>query len=206
MVTTERTWGGTTLAERKAERRAALIKAAIELTGERGTTGLTTKSICDRAGLIERYLYESFGSRDELLLAAFDDVIQRGLVNALGRFAADLDADLTSRLRVALSSTVDLALEEPGAFRLIFVDSAGDPVLRERFQGLQTSLATAAAHALAELGDGTPDPKALPALAVAAAGAAVSLLTSWMNKDLDLTQEELVDLSVGVMFSIMRTH
>jgi AcrR family transcriptional regulator len=62
-----RLWGGTTLTERREARRTALLEAALDLIGEAGAAAVTMRAVCRRAGLTDRYFYESFSDRDDLL-------------------------------------------------------------------------------------------------------------------------------------------
>ena len=64
-----RTWAGTTLEDRAAARRAALIEAGTELLGTEGAAGVTVRAACRATKLSERYFYESFDGRDALLRA-----------------------------------------------------------------------------------------------------------------------------------------
>lgn len=68
-------WNGKTQDERRAERRDLLIAAAIDLYGSNGFRNTGVRAICQGAGLTERYFYESFANGDELLLAAFERVV-----------------------------------------------------------------------------------------------------------------------------------
>lgn len=72
-----RPYGGIGSAERKAERRARLIEAAVQIYGEVGFKNATVKAVCHAAGLTERYFYESFDNSEALLIAAYDDVNTR---------------------------------------------------------------------------------------------------------------------------------
>ena len=67
-------WGGRTGAERRAERRQQLIEAATEIWSESGWAAVTMRGVCARTGLNDRYFYEGFKTRDELLVAAWDGV------------------------------------------------------------------------------------------------------------------------------------
>jgi AcrR family transcriptional regulator len=60
--------------ERRAETRARLIKAAIEVLGESGYAHLTISKVTQRAGLTNGAMQHHFPSRDELMLAVFDAV------------------------------------------------------------------------------------------------------------------------------------
>jgi AcrR family transcriptional regulator len=61
---------GVPLDARRAQRREALIRAAIEVYGARGFRNATVKAVCEAAGLTERYFYESFANGEALLVAA----------------------------------------------------------------------------------------------------------------------------------------
>tara|TARA_Y100000782_G_scaffold115436_1_gene158397 strand:- start:1200 stop:1799 length:600 start_codon:yes stop_codon:yes gene_type:complete len=65
---------GMSMSERKAWRRKQLLEAAIQTYGQKGFDQTTVKDVCLSAGLTERYFYESFTNRDELLMAAFEQV------------------------------------------------------------------------------------------------------------------------------------
>ena len=74
MASTARPYGGVSADDRRADRRARLIEAGLEVLGDRGWAGTTVRGVCAEAGLSERYFYESFGDRDRLLAAIFDSV------------------------------------------------------------------------------------------------------------------------------------
>ncbi|MPY81303.1 MAG: TetR family transcriptional regulator [Actinophytocola sp.] len=62
-------WGGLSAVDRRAQRRAQLLAAGLEVFGTVGYAGTSVRQICRVAGLTERYFYESFGAREGLLLA-----------------------------------------------------------------------------------------------------------------------------------------
>jgi AcrR family transcriptional regulator len=66
--------GRRTQEERRAETRARLIKAAIEVLGESGYAHLTISKVTQRAGLTNGAMQHHFPSRDELMLAVVDAV------------------------------------------------------------------------------------------------------------------------------------
>jgi AcrR family transcriptional regulator len=74
MSGTPRTYGGVSGGERQAGRREKLLEAGLELLGRDGWSATTVRAVCAEAGLTERYFYESFANRDELLVAIFDRV------------------------------------------------------------------------------------------------------------------------------------
>jgi len=64
-----RQYGGVDADQRQAERREKLLAAGLELFGVIGYTQATIKGLCQKAGLTERYFYESFKNKEELLSA-----------------------------------------------------------------------------------------------------------------------------------------
>ena len=74
---TSRTYAGQSQEARVAERRERLMHAAATLYGREGAAGASVTAICVEAGLTPRYFYESFASREALLLAVFEQVCDR---------------------------------------------------------------------------------------------------------------------------------
>ena len=76
MAKVVRPYRGVSADERRAQRRAQLVEAALDVLGDAGLARTTMTEVCARAGLTERYFYESFGDRDELLIAVFDAITE----------------------------------------------------------------------------------------------------------------------------------
>ncbi|HET6290833.1 MAG TPA: TetR family transcriptional regulator, partial [Amycolatopsis sp.] len=66
-MTASRRYSGKTADERRAERRLALLGAALDIWQEQGWAAVTMRGVCARANLTDRYFYESFANRDVLL-------------------------------------------------------------------------------------------------------------------------------------------
>lgn len=77
MATAQRRYGGKTIEERRADRRARMLAAGFELFGRRGYAATTIPAICAEATLATRYFYEHFASREDLFLALYDDLAER---------------------------------------------------------------------------------------------------------------------------------
>jgi len=90
-----RSYRGQSQEQRRADRRARLIAAALAVYGERGYQGATVKGICEAAGLTERYFYESFVNSEALLIDCFhlvtarvmDDIVRAGEAAGRGNVA-----------------------------------------------------------------------------------------------------------------------
>ena len=65
-------WGGRTAEERHAERRQRLVDAATEIWVDSGWAAVTMRGVCARTSLNDRYFYEHFSDRDDLLCTVWD--------------------------------------------------------------------------------------------------------------------------------------
>ncbi len=100
--TAGRRYGGADPEERRARRRAALIEAGLEIFGTDGYATASVKNICALAGLTQRYFYESFGDRAELLEAVYldsVDFVRSATVAAAAEFLTPGPEDRTTAIR-----------------------------------------------------------------------------------------------------------
>ncbi len=70
-----RQYGGIDADRRMHERREKFLAAGLEAFGNLGYAQATIKGICRLAGLTERYFYESFKNKEDLLCAVFHRLI-----------------------------------------------------------------------------------------------------------------------------------
>ncbi|RJO73796.1 TetR/AcrR family transcriptional regulator [Nocardia panacis] len=187
-----RIWGGTTLPERKRARRAALLEAALDLIGEAGAAGVTMRAVCRRANLTDRYFYESFISRDELLDALYRQVAEEFLA-PMTAFAATEDPTADRALSEAL---VDKVLADPRKSRLFLVEPYSSTGLG------QTTIAVMPVftrvlqdHLFARIED--PVRRRLAALTMAAGNA--GMFAAWLNGSLRASREQIVDHLVAAL-------
>ncbi len=68
---TTRQYGGVDADQRHKDRKEKFITAGLEAFGTLGYAKATIKGICQHAGLTERYFYESFQSKEDLLCIVF---------------------------------------------------------------------------------------------------------------------------------------
>lgn len=59
------------------ERSRHIVEVAYQLVSEAGLEALTVRALLDRTGLSRRAFYERFASKDDLVLAVFEEAIQR---------------------------------------------------------------------------------------------------------------------------------
>ncbi|MFC8694818.1 TetR/AcrR family transcriptional regulator [Streptomyces parvus] len=194
-----RPYRGTPAQDRVAQRRSTLLDAALTVFETEGLGGLSARRVCEEAGLTRRYFYESFEDIDTLTAALLERTTDE-IRDAVQRASAAPDLPRPEATRRAISHGLDILLATPAKGRfLAAVHAAGGPVAQRRMKAVE-ELATLVEHVLAPRSptprqdDGTiPLPaRQARAAAVAAVGAVLGLVDSWLSDELDATKEELV--------------
>jgi AcrR family transcriptional regulator len=190
---TSRVYGGVSAEDRRAERRARLIEAGLELVSRDGWTGVTVRAVCGQAELTERYFYESFDDRDALLLAVFDRVAAEaaaGIVVAVD--AAPHDAHAKSR--AALTAFVAMLTDDPRRARAMLVESMSSPALRERRAIAVHEFASLISERGREFYGGAAVSELDAELtAMALVGGLAELVVAWLDGRIDVSRERLVE-------------
>jgi AcrR family transcriptional regulator len=186
------TWGGRTAAERQAERRARLLDAAVEMWDEGGWSAVTMRGVCARSGLIDRYFYENFADRDELLATLWDQVrddITTGLTAAL----TNPHGHPLTLLREAVTGVVVGVALDPRKAQILFGEHAGSAVLeRRRRELLLTVTDVIVAGATTYLRPGI-DLSDLHRSSLIAVGGVLELLTAWRFGDIEGEPSEIIE-------------
>jgi AcrR family transcriptional regulator len=188
-----RPYAGVSAVDRRAERRARLIEAGLELLGERGWAGTTVRGVCAEAGLSERYFYESFGDRDRLLVAIFDRVA----TEAAGAIVAAVEAaphDADAKARAAIDAFVRLLAEDPRRARAMLVESLGNEALQERrADAFRSFAALISEKARSFFGADAVAEVDAELTSVALVGGLAELVIRWLDGSLAVSRERLVD-------------
>lgn len=189
-----RTYGGTTMADRRAVRRRALLDVGTELLGTKGTAAVTVRSVCRETRLTDRYFYESFTGRDELVTAVFDEVAD--LAATALRDAVSIQAPPAELARAAVDAFLGVLTDDPRRGRILLLEPLTDPVL---------SAHAGDAMRLFEhlIGSRLPDRSPLDTQLTATAllGALTHLFTRWLDGSLPATRAQLTDFCVAMLAS-----
>jgi AcrR family transcriptional regulator len=214
-------WAGTTLDARRDERRRRLLEVGLDLLGSEGSAAVTVRSVCRHAKLTDRYFYESFADRDELLLTVFDQVAAEAR-DALVSATAEVDetiragaaprttpgaaprttpgaADLSERMaRRAVERFLAVLVDDPRKGRVLLLEPLTDATLSRRavevlplFAGLVRSQLGATTTALDA--DMT---------ATALIGALANLFGRWLEGDLHASRQEVADFGVHLLTTL----
>nr|WP_281373647.1 TetR/AcrR family transcriptional regulator [Haloechinothrix aidingensis] len=111
-----------------------MIDAALEIWQEHGWAAVSMRGVCAQAGLIDRYFYESFADRDELLVAVWDKVRDEMFGLLLESISDVSDHPPLVQLRSAIEVLVHRLVEHPRHAQIIFGEHAGSPALEQRRQ------------------------------------------------------------------------
>ncbi len=193
-----RTYAGATAEQRRALRRAALVSAALDLMAREGSAAVTVRGVCARAGLNQRYLYESFpAGPDELLVAAFDAArLQAG--RAMRGAIAAAGPDGRARVRAAAQAVVALVADEPHHGRVLLFEGHATASLHPHRQRMLLAAAEQfAREASAQLGAAAPPHAELTVAGLMVAGGVHELLLAWESGAVRLTRDQVLDRIVA---------
>jgi len=191
----ERLRKGRTLAERRAERRQALLDAALELFGTQGFLATSVEEICRTAYVSTRNFYEEFDNREALLVALGEQIVGRTF-----RAMAEVEViepgpdqgrrEARARIGVVVHSLVD----DPRVARVSFIESRGvSPVHEARRRDANRLFA----DFVIGLGDGPRsdfwDRSGGEIYGLAVVGAFSEVVGDWVLRDDKAPLDELID-------------
>jgi AcrR family transcriptional regulator len=203
-TTTKRTrtgmYGGVTAEQRQADRRRRLMDAALEMIGTEGWSKTTLRGVCERASVGPRFFYESFENLDELAAAVLDEIVHEALAKVLSTVA---DApDLPEKAHRALEVFIGEVTDDPRRARLLFSEAHGSEVLMaRRFALVRTIAQVLAEQARQFLRIPEGSEQLTQAAALVLTGGVAEMVLAWLDGDLDLSREELVDLSAELLLT-----
>jgi len=127
----QRRWTGLSTQDRRQERRALLLDAALELLGSEGWDAMSVRSVLKRSRLNPRYFYESFGDLDQLAVAVYDRVVDELGAVVLAALGASRDAP-ADQVCAVVRGTVEFVDEDRRRGRVLYVEGLGNEALNRR--------------------------------------------------------------------------
>jgi AcrR family transcriptional regulator len=192
-VDPSRTYRGVTPAERQAERRERLMEASVELFGTLGYARTSVRAVSAAASLNSRYFYESFSSREDLLCAVYQRIMDDIFARASDAVAREdtLEAQARAGLRAAWTAvTEDRRKARIVALEVVGVSERLERMRRETRQALAQLTAD---NALSLAGPGVRlrlDPVLTARFLM---GGVVEVLLEWIHGDLDAPPDDVID-------------
>lgn len=184
-----RRYGGLLLHERRADRRARLVQAGLELFGAVGFGTTTIPMLCTAAGVTARHFYEEFASREAVLKEIYDEIAER-VVERVRAVLADGKLGAQERFRRASSVYFTYLTADPRRARIYAVESSGvsaelEAHRRATREAFVTMIVPQQSSVLA------PSEGRLRSVAVA--GAAHALLVEWVTASPAPSVDAMVD-------------
>lgn len=189
-----RTWAGSTMDERRAQRREQLITAARELLGS--GEAVSVRAVCRAARLTERYFYESFDDRDALVVAAYERASQEA-VAAVAEAVSASDGSPEGVARAAVRVAVEQVVDDPARGHVLIVAPLTNPVLfakREELVPVLTAL-------IREQLPGRTSESERDMVALGIAGALTQIFYSYLTGRLVIEREAFVEHCVRLLLS-----
>lgn len=193
MTQSARQYRGVSAQERKAVRREQLLEAGLQLFGTPRGERVTMTAICTEAKLTERYFYESFRDREELLLEVIEriaDEVRRTTLAAL----EGSEGEPEERARAAIAAFVAILTADPRKGHVAMVASAAEEPFRTRRRELLYRFARLVAEESKVLyGDRAWSPPHDEVTALLFVGGLAELVTAWLNGDIEVSPAMIVD-------------
>jgi AcrR family transcriptional regulator len=114
---------GLTPEEVEADQRARLIAAMVQMVADKGYAATTVGDLIAHAGVSRKTFYAHFDDREDLLLAAFDEVSPAVLDDV--RAAVRLKGGPTRQLEALMRRLCRIGQESPGTIALSAIEIAG---------------------------------------------------------------------------------
>lgn len=188
-----RPFKGVSAEQRLVQRRADLIEAGFDVVGDGGVNNLTMTAVCERAGLTQRYFYEHFRNRDELIVALFDTVFDEffGCAKAAVERAP---LDLFARARATMEVFVDFFASDPRKARVFGEAIMIDAIAAHKAESIRRFAEYAAAQATALSGPLTErEQKRVMLAVIIIVGGQAEASSQWLNGAIDLPRDEFID-------------
>lgn len=195
-----RVYGGVDATERKARRRESLLEAALDVIATHGTAGLTVRGVCGHAGLTDRYFYENFRDRDDLLCALADDLFSQATA-ALTHAITGAPQNTAVRVQAAIRTGVAWICTDPRRGRFLSELQTTASLQSNRTQAIRFLAAIMADQARDLLGGEAPSERGAEMASLTLVSGALELIATWLRGDLDANQEQLTHFLIAMILT-----
>lgn len=169
------------------------MSAATEIWAEAGWAAVTMRGVCAKAGLIDRYFYESFADRDALLVAIWDrvrDDLTAALAAAIGANPGDPPLVV---LRQGIAAVVFGFAVDRSRAQILFGDHSGSPDLENRRHRLLLDVTNVMAEIGAQYVKPGTDRTEFQQSVLMGVGGFLELVAAWHAGVIDADAAEIVD-------------
>ena len=136
-------------------RRSRILEAVAELSAERGYEAMTVSDIVKRAGIARKTLYESYGGKEEVFLAAVDAALAAVRERVEDACAAgEAEDDWREQVYAALSALLSYLADRPAEAQMLILEApAATAASAARYRSTVERFTELLADATPEAGD-----------------------------------------------------
>jgi AcrR family transcriptional regulator len=182
-----------------ADRREAILEAALEVFSERGFGEAALEDVAAQGGISKALIYEHFESKRALQEALLDTYLRELIERVVGAITgATTDED---RLRAGIDAFLRFSADHPATLRLL-TRNVSDPVAGEAIDRLREEAATALASIMAQ--DAPPpepgdlDLEATVALVAHMISGGIQSMAGWWADHPEIPRERVLEIAMGV--------
>jgi AcrR family transcriptional regulator len=200
-----RLYAGLSASQRRADRRARLLKAGLDLFGTVGFGKTTIPHLCTAAGVTARHFYDEFVSREALLRALYDEISDEMHVRVVAMLREPFD-DVRDRIRASNLTYFRYLTDDPRLARIYALEAVGVSAELERHRRAKreqlVKTLTRATQVLERRG--VPAPVDSRLFSAALAGGAHDLLLEWVLAERRPSVEKMVDTITTIWVVTLR--
>ncbi|MGW0040952.1 TetR/AcrR family transcriptional regulator [Rhodococcus sp. NPDC003348] len=196
-----RNYAGRSLTERRAERRARFLDAAMTVFAEKSYAHSTISDVCAEAGLSRRQFYEEFSGREDVLVALYDQIQAEAGAAIAAAYESVESTDLWQAASTVMTAYVTTIGTDARRAKIAFVEVVGVSEQVERHRLAQRRAWAAMFETLigALVGSEVSPPGGYEMSATAFIGAVNGLVHQWSITE---PRPPVTDL-VGVLSTIL---
>jgi AcrR family transcriptional regulator len=188
-----RTYRGLSARQRLIDRKERLLAAALERFGGQGYSTTTIETLCTDAKVSTRGFYECFDSREALLRALYEQIIEAA-DERVKQALAGAESTVPGLIRAGLGAYIDYMTDDERRARISHVEvrRAGEPLHTARRLAVYrfADLVTALAREYADLSGLTG--LDVHRVAIGLVGAVQELLIDWVHSTPRPATEDLI--------------
>lgn len=204
-----RAYGGISPEQRKAERRAKLLQAGLQLFTSAGFAATKISGLCTEAGVSTRNFYEEFASKEDLLRDLHDLINATAFAQVRTALSELESADVAVRITTLLDVFVRSVTADPRAPRLNYVEAVGvnAEIEQQHVRWVNTWAEFIESEALRAAATGVAPRRSYRLTAIALVGAITGLLREWQAHRPPLAIDEIAaEIRELMLAAILRSH
>jgi AcrR family transcriptional regulator len=202
---TARSYAGLGKEERIAQRRERLMDSALVLFSEQGYAKTNIEQLCNHSKVTARHFYELFSSKEDLLLALYQDIIAQ-LSHAVSHAVSATDQRIEEQVVSAVQALVAHYLQDQRLARIGVLEVVG---VSERVELVRRAAIHGIARVIERYLNALCQQAALPArnyelASIALVGGINELMADWLTRENSCSLNTLSDEITYLVLAMVR--